>query len=728
MARETASRIFFGSPAGVIASSVDGEKEGQVDPELVKHSLLDKKTIVVMDREAQRVRLYAPVAVVDTHFCLVVESDASRMYLLLAKSRSRFILASAAVLLFVTLLGAVFAVRITGPLWLLRRRAEGVIREYAPDEPAAAVRGNEVETLVRAFDRMVLAVREHVTARAKATDELERNRRDLEMRVRERTAELVKANEELRSAKEAAEAANRAKSQFLANMSHEIRTPMNGVLGFLELLRIGRLDAGPKAYVEMALGSGATLLQLINDILDFSKIEAGRLEIAVTDLDLPRLMEEVVDLFGEQARSKGIELACQVAPGVPPDLRGDPLRLRQIIVNLLGNAVKFTERGGVTVRVSSAEGERGAVLLTVEVADTGVGISPEARPRIFHAFSQQDGSTTRRFGGTGLGLTIARQLVQMMGGEIDFKSAPGEGSTFWFTVRLDRQPAPGAAEPYSASFQGLGVLVAAGTLTGRTILCRQLEGWGIRNGNAESGPRALEMLVAALSGDAYQVAIIDAAAPGMEGKELIRAIRADERLAGMKLILLTSGAETGERGEDPGVHAYLKKPVRQSHLYNVLVSLMNRAAPEAPLRAQLRDEQAGWGEYSSFRILLVEDNPVNQAVSRAMLDFFGCRTDVVGNGREALQAVARVRYDLILMDCQMPEMDGYEATRAIREGEAAGEGHVPIVALTAHAMEGDREVCLAAGMDDYLSKPYKPDELRAVLAKWLVSGAAPSWV
>jgi two-component system, sensor histidine kinase and response regulator len=557
----------------------------------------------------------------------------------------------------------------------------------------------------------------------------------IEAEVALRTAELTRTNTvlagtlaELKAAKEAAEAASRSKSQFLANMSHEIRTPMNGVLGFLELLRNDRLSERQRTYTNMALTSGESLLQLINDILDFSKIEAGKLEITMARLDIQRLVEEVVEFFGEQAREKKIELACHIAATVPPVIQGDSLRLRQVLVNLVGNAVKFTEKGEVVVRVSFMEETTESVTLRFEVQDTGTGITPEALSRIFHAFSQGDGATTRRYGGTGLGLTIARQLVQLMGGKIEVASTPGEGSTFRFTARFEKQP-PDAQGAASYPLQGLRVLVAVGTVTNRTILRRQLEGWGIRNDSVEDGARAIDMLLdAAAAGDDYRVVILDTAGPGMAGSELVRAIRTEPHLTALKLIMLTSASDPEGESGNSGIWAYLHKPIMQSQLYNLLASLSDRPTPGLPEKAspaELQTDKTDKGCFSSLRILLVEDNPVNQALGRVMLEYFGCRTDVAKNGIEAIRAFDGSRYDLILMDCQMPEMDGYETTRAIRQKEEGRprSARTPIVALTAHAMEGDREVCIAAGMDDYLSKPFKRDGLYAVLDRWVVSKA-----
>ncbi len=538
-------------------------------------------------------------------------------------------------------------------------------------------------------------------------------------------AERKEMEQQLLAAKEAAEASNIAKSQFLANMSHEIRTPMNGVIGFLELLRQEEgLNERQSRFVNTALNSGEILLQLINDILDLSKIEAGKMEIAVTEINLLDLVEEVIDSFGNQAQQKGIELSCSVENSIPSALRGDPVRLRQVLINLLGNAVKFTEQGEIFVSASLEEEEKQSVLIRFEVRDTGIGIAPEARMRIFSAFTQADGSTTRQYGGTGLGLAVVTQLVPLMGGEIGFESIPGQGSTFRFTARLEKQAdSPAVTAPAPQLFQELKILVLSGSATARSTLCRQLEGWGIANTSAEQRTEALHLLdSAAASGNPYPVMIIDTALMEEEWTHLVRMLQTDPRNGKTKIIALLSGSESAEECANLGLHACLIKPVRQSQLYNVLASLEPSMVPEAEEnRASSATHQ---GRFTSCRVLLVEDNPVNQAVGIAMLEYLGCRTDVAANGCEALDALAANPYDLILMDCQMPVMDGYEATRAIRNKETACTGgntscRIPIVALTAHTLEGDRAVCLEAGMDDYLCKPYRSDDLYAILSRWL---------
>jgi PAS domain S-box-containing protein len=727
LAKDTGSQIFFGAPSGVVARSEPIHNDLPINDELIKLTLLDKTTNVVFDSAHQIVRLYSPVAVVDTYLCLIVESDVSRMHLLLDRSRNRILLVSAAVLLLVAIAGSIMTVRLTRPLRALRKRAESVIGYYAPEDPRTADQGNEVQTLVRAFDHMVGTVRQQIAARERAIEELEMARGALEVRVRERTVELERINEELvraestareneqwvqtilqslnigimlvdastrevvytngagvdligcpvdrivgsvchnhvcpaevgrcpimdqgqrvnnserilltadgteipiiksvvrisfqgrdllvesfvdirerkqmeqalRTAKESAEKANQAKSEFLAKMSHEIRTPMNGVLGFISLLAEDNLTETQRNFVRMALSSGETLLKVINDILDFSKIESGKMALAQEDFNLSELVEEVVDFFGEAANKKGLELRRHLLPDTIHHLKGDPHRLRQIMINLTGNAVKFTDRGRVTVTVGTEETDDESVLFTCSVSDTGIGISSEARATIFAAFAQEDSSITRRFGGTGLGLTIARQLTEMMGGDITVESEPGKGSMFRFTARLARQA-------------------------------------GFHN--------AL-------------VGTVDAHASG------------------------------------------------------------TRAAPE--------ELPTPVGEKGlTAHILLVEDNPVNQHLGLAMIEHLGCTAVIADNGKEAIDILTQESFDIIFMDCQMPEMDGYEATHIIRKHEEAavaenGNGSRKIIiALTAHAMEGDREKCLAAGMDDYLSKPFGLEELTQILGKW----------
>jgi two-component system sensor histidine kinase/response regulator len=671
-----------------------------------------------------RMRLYRPVTGNDHQVgTVMIEADLTNMWLDILKSLAVILAAMGGSLTVALLLASRFKSSIADPVTKLINAAQKVSASQNYTLRIAHERTDELGTLIDSFNDMLAQIEGRGAALTHHRDELERQ-------VSVRTEQLEKA-------KNAAEAASTAKSAFLATMSHEIRTPMNGVLGMTEMLLGTALTDTQRKFTKLVKSSGEHLLVIINDILDFSKIEAGKLSVEYINFNLWDLLDDINNVYTPQAQGKGIGLDFDIANNIPISICGDPNRLRQIMANLLGNAIKFTDHGRILAKVQVTGEDAQSVALRFEVHDTGIGVSREARGRIFEAFSQADGSTTRKYGGTGLGLAISKQLVELMGGKIGVDNALTQGSIFWFTVSFDKRRVDPDEPGFSlTAIEGLRVLIVDEHESSREELERQMLAWHVACDSVGCSMEVPERLAAAAAaGRAYDVAILDMDLERTSGLSVAAAIKADPSTRATRLLLVSAdrlAADPVQRRE-AGVAYQLIKPVRAGDLFECVAARQRKAAvvaapaaepPPPPLRQQVS------GPTRLRKVLLAEDNPVNVEVATAMLDSLGVEVSCARNGEEAFKAVQSGKYDVVLMDCQMPVMDGFAATTEIRrhERENGRARNLPIIAITANALQGDRESCLAAGMDDYLSKPFTQQQLGAVMSRWmalpLAAGAA----